>query len=110
MLLPHGGQINDDTVSEEHGIQLQILGILTKVYYTKDGRVAADGKTRLEELLKLDPKDIDLLLQGQHEDTVVAETLEDEDNYGNDNMMVDDPLANFYLGFDLDFLFSIKHL
>ena len=67
----------------------------------QDGRVSADGKTRLEELLKLDPKDIDYgLLQGQHEDTVVAETMEEEDNYGNDNMMVDDdPLANF----DLDF-------
>ena len=69
----------------------------------QDGRVSADGKTRLEELLKLDPKDIDYgLLQGQHEDTVVAETMEEEDNYGNDNMMVDDlytydPLANFDL-------------
>ena len=69
----------------------------------QDGRVASVGKIRLEELLKLDPKDINYgLLQGQHEDTVVAETMEEEDNYGNDNMMVDDPLANFDLDFDID--------
>ena len=66
------------------------------------------SETEMMKLLKLDPKDIDYgLLQGQHEDTVVAETMEEEDNYGNDNMMVDDlhtydPLANFDLDFDID--------
>ena len=58
----------------------------------------------MEELLRLDPKDIDYgLLQKQHEETVVAEVLEQaEDTDTNTNEMDYDPLANFDLNFDFE--------
>ena len=70
----------------------------------QDGRVAADGKKQLEELLRLDPKDIDYgLLQKQHEETVVAEVLEQaEDTDTNTNEMDYDPLAMMHFDFDFE--------
>ena len=74
----------------------------------QDGRVAADGKKKLEELLRLDPKDIDYgLLQKQHDETVVAEVLEQaEDTDTNTNEMDYDQLAMM----DFDFDFELRFL
>ena len=65
--------------------------------------MASDGRTQLEELMKLHPSQIDYnLLEKIHENTVREEVMDDitEENAGNEDFLfdiLDDPLDIFNL-------------